>query len=67
MKTMMLSALIVATGIGLSGCAQPDAPGAHPDKLGDQEAPPDKSMPVEAWGSSLPDWSEQSGRSRHGR
>jgi hypothetical protein len=40
MKTMMLSALIVATGIGLSGCAQPDAPGAHPDKLGDQGAPP---------------------------
>jgi len=68
MKTMMLSALIVATGIGLSGCAQPGgAPGPHPDKLGDQGAPPDKPMPVEAWGSTLPDWSEQPGRSRHGR
>jgi hypothetical protein len=57
MKTMMLSALIVAIGIGLLGCAQSDAPGA----------PPDKSMPVEEWGSPLPDWSEQPGRSRNGR
>ena len=39
MKTIMLSALIVATGISLSGCAQPGAPGTHPDKLGDQGAP----------------------------
>jgi hypothetical protein len=54
---MMLSALIVATGIGLLGCAQSDAPGA----------PPDKSMPGEASGLTLPDWSEQPGRSRHGR
>src|SRR3954468_4522771 len=75
MKTMMLSALIVATGIGLLGGAHPGGapgphprtPGPHPDKLGDQGPPPDKPMPVEAWGSTLPDWSEQPGRSRHGR
>jgi hypothetical protein len=30
MKTMMLSALIVVIGIGLSGCAQPGDQGAHP-------------------------------------
>jgi hypothetical protein len=67
MKTMMLSVLIVATGIGWAGCTQPCAPGTHPDKLGDQGAPPDKPMPVETWGSTLPDWSEQPGRSRHRR
>ena len=45
MKTMMLSVLIVATGIGLSGCAQPGDQGAHPDK----------PMPGEASGLTLPD------------
>ena len=57
MKTMMLSALIVVIGIGLSGCAQPGDQGAHPDK----------PMPGEASGLTLPDWSKQPGRSRHGR